>query len=1334
MKNKKLLVAVLSISFVLSSQTAKADADSSAKTELTDVAENNQASSTSDSPISENSTNKEGGENDGEAIGDDNKTKPEEDNEQEEKDQLVIKTLKVKLGESVDPSLAIENLPKGARVVYEGEKIDTSKAGTRHIDLTIKHDDKSKKDYKLTVELVVEDNKEDTKENSGEDDKNTQKTEKENKSLVNDAQSQNPGLQVADIKMSERVRSSAMINQIVHLDLTLTGINGSNFDVNLLPESFNVDVQFNGASSKTYKKNIKINRSDIVGNKVRVTAVVEIPDPLGSGNWDAIIENAPETIAEGGSSSARSSIVDKSISFEKEYFQIINPEIKVKVQDPYKREVQGADVGTITGKLTIDNEFEGKVDLGFSIGNGNSTDITESEDFVENHDLTELNKPGNPQLTVDNIINGEIKLGKSTYKIQSTYNNKTGGLITLTTTPDVLDPNKDGKTYDTPEGYVRVTFEAGEGVEHFDPVIKDIKKGAKLPESAFPNLPNPLIGYENPTWSIPAGTDISEGKIIKANATKIADILPGTKPQPNGYVSVTFQPGDHGTIASTETTKYWVNPGAGKKLSDVTKPEVKAADGYKFTVWDKEDTTSITAALEVTAQYKKKVVTENPNDTDYAKVAFVTDKGTVTGTKEYWVLKGEKVEFTAPTVDLTGVEGYTFKAWNPVVAESYSVDTTHNATFTYTGKDIVPQKPGENKPELPENFVLVEFKAGSHGTIAADQTVIYWVNPEKSVTLTAPTVTANAGWVQKTGEEAWDKPLTGKFATATDITAQYQENDSHKYEPKGQNIRVKKGDNPKAEDGISNKDKLPESTKYDWKKQPDTSTDNTKDATVVVTYPDGSKDEVKVKVIVTIDGSIIRPIPKLESIPEKVDFGGDYNLTDNIKNLPEGASVVDVTPEGVIDVNKTGEYTGKVKVNFKDGSSRVVDVEVIVGKSQADRLTPIIPAEKTGVKNLENLTDKEKEKVKGKIDEANKGNFPDGTKVDVDNNGKATITYPDKSKDIIQATDLVFQYEHGEPAIEEKPEMTIADIIDPSIPEKTEVTDKDKLTDDEKEEVKGKIEEANKDKFPEGTKVVVGKDGGASITYPDGSVDTIQGSDLVIEKTVDNGGNLPGGDDHKTGGDDYKPGDKQTDAEKNPAQKPNKTEVDNPNDLTEEEKDKVKKEVKKVNPKAKDVDVDNKGNATLTYPDGSKNHIPASDTVVEKKKVKPQTKTDAENNPAIIPSDKTGVVDKNNLTDEERREVADKLMKANPKAVDVIVDAQGNARLKYADGSSNHIAASELVFEKAKGGKTVKVPSDSKQANKNVKTGVESLTGVMATLVAAVGGLFASKRKKDEDR
>ena len=58
------------------------------------------------------------------------------------------------------------------------------------------------------------------------------------------------------------------------------------------------------------------------------------------------------------------------------------------------------------------------------------------------------------------------------------------------------------------------------------------------------------------------------------------------------------------------------------------------------------------------------------------------------------------------------------------------------------------------------------------------------------------------------------------------------------------------------------------------------------------------------------------------------------------------------------------------------------------------------------------------------------------------------------------------------------------------------------MTDDEKSKVKEAIEKANKDKFPQGTKVEIGNDGSATITYPDGSKDTIKGSDLV-EKIAD---------------------------------------------------------------------------------------------------------------------------------------------------------------------------------------------------------------------------------------
>ena len=35
--------------------------------------------------------------------------------------------------------------------------------------------------------------------------------------------------------------------------------------------------------------------------------------------------------------------------------------------------------------------------------------------------------------------------------------------------------------------------------------------------------------------------------------------------------------------------------------------------------------------------------------------------------------------------------------------------------------------------------------------------------------------------------------------------------------------------------------------------------------------------------------------------------------------------------------------------------------------------------------------------------------------------------------------------------------------------------------------------------MPQGTKVEVGNDGSANITYPDGSKETIKGSDLVVE-------------------------------------------------------------------------------------------------------------------------------------------------------------------------------------------------------------------------------------------
>ncbi|WP_268873853.1 Rib/alpha-like domain-containing protein, partial [Anaerococcus urinomassiliensis] len=296
------------------------------------------------------------------------------------------------------------------------------------------------------------------------------------------------------------------------------------------------------------------------------------------------------------------------------------------------------------------------------------------------------------------------------------------------------------------------------------------------------------------------------------------------------------------------------------------------------------------------------------------------------------------------------------------------------------------------------DYATVEFDAGEHGTIQEGKTyyVIKGVTL-KDGTIAEPKVVPNTGW-KWTG---WDKSLTGPFAEGTTITATYEadKTDAEKNDPQGQDINTKVGGTPKAEEGIKNKDDLPTGTKYEFKETPDTTTDGTKDATVVVTYPDGSTDEVAVKVNVTIDASTITPIPSVTAEAETVNFGGEYDLTDNIKNLPEGATVEDVTPEGTIDVNKTGNYTGKVKVTFKDGSSKVVDVPVTVGDSQATTNEP------TG----KDITVKKGETPKAEDAITNKDDLPKGTKYEfketpdttTDGTKDATVvvTYPDGSTD-----------------------------------------------------------------------------------------------------------------------------------------------------------------------------------------------------------------------------------------------------------------------------------------------------------------------------------------------
>ena len=181
-----------------------------------------------------------------------------------------------------------------------------------------------------------------------------------------------------------------------------------------------------------------------------------------------------------------------------------------------------------------------------------------------------------------------------------------------------------------------------------------------------------------------------------------------------------------------------------------------------------------------------------------------------------------------------------------------------------------------------------------------------------------------------------------------------------------------------------------------------------------------TKVEVKVK-----DKKAEQPItvtPKINKTEKPVinnAKAGDKKITGTAE---PGATLTVTTPEGVKTVvaNADGKWEvalgtplaeGDIiraiaKVNGKGASN---EASVTVGKAKpiADQVTPAVPKEKTPVENPTNLTEKEKETVKKKVKEANKGNFPNGTKVEIGSDGTATITYPDNSQDKIKGSDLV---------------------------------------------------------------------------------------------------------------------------------------------------------------------------------------------------------------------------------------------------------------------------------------------------------------------------------------
>ena len=311
----------------------------------------------------------------------------------------------------------------------------------------------------------------------------------------------------------------------------------------------------------------------------------------------------------------------------------------------------------------------------------------------------------------------------------------------------------------------------------------------------------------------------------------------------------------------------------------------------------------------------------------------------------------------------------------------------------------------------------------------------------------------------------------------------------------------------------------------------------------------------------------------------------------------------------------------KVVVTYKDGSTDMLNAtEVFTIKVMNPAITPVV--------NINKLTELEKTKVKEAIKKAN----PAATDITVNNNGTATITFIGGSTATLESNKTVKSADAN-------------GIKDPAI---TPVQEPTNLTEEEKEAVKAEVKKVN-DKVKE---VEVGNDGTTKVTFNDGTVATLTPDKTVKKATKDADGIV----------------------------NPTKTPVENPSNLTQAEKDAVKKAIEEANPgKVANVEVTPDGTATVTFKDGSVATLTPDKTVkkADSDPVKPEVPGTIN-----IPGNKVSVDNTGSLTPEEIAKVKEEVGKVNPGKT-VVVDAKGNATVT--DPKTNLvlvIPAEELVKPK----------------------------------------------------
>ena len=395
---------------------------------------------------------------------------------------------------------------------------------------------------------------------------------------------------------------------------------------------------------------------------------------------------------------------------------------------------------------------------------------------------------------------------------------------------------------------------------------------------------------------------------------------------------------------------------------------------------------------------------------------------------------------------------------------------------------------------------------------------------------------------------------------------------------------------------------------------------------LVITYADSSTDKIAAAYLVTPAADTEAPAKPVVN----TDLTGKAGTKTPVEVTAEKGSTVALYDK---DGNKIGEATagengkatitptvdipaGNVTAKATDAAN---NTSVASDPVQATAATPSKPVVDT------DLTGKAGTKTPVEVT-AEPGSTvalydKDGNKIGeatADNAGKATIT---PTVDIPAGNVTVKATKDGQTSDASDPVQATDKAV--KAPAVTPVVNPSGLTDAEKAKIADEVKKAN----PTASKVEVGNDGTATVTFPDGTT-AILAPEQTITKVSESGNK----------------GNNNSNSDNNPDKTSNtfvkipgeKTLVKDPSNLTDEERSEIAAKIKQVNPGSK-VKVDHYGNATVEL-DGKTVVIPSEQLIVSTEEMNGQT--DHQDRVATVSSKKTESAKLPNTGEEQSTAVA----------------------------------------------------------------------------------------------